>query len=163
VQALGHYLAYGRRGVERLARAARLAVAVRFYSAGEARSRRSGMSWPRHPLTSDSITAIRVHLDPENFTAAWAAGQQLNEERAQADEVAQEALTEAERIRAEAETEVAEARSLAEAAVAAEATAREEVENIRLDAERRVDAAERDAAERIQTVLDEQHRTLAEE
>jgi len=104
-------------------------VAVRFYSAGEARSRRSGMSWPRHPLTSDSITAIRVHLDPENFTAAWAAGQQLNEERAQADE----------------------------------ATAREEAENIRLDAERRVDAAERDAAERIQTVLDEQHRTLAEE
>jgi len=58
---------------------------------------------------------------------------------------------------------VAEARNLAEAAVTAEATAREEAENTRIDAERRVDAAEADAAERIQTVLDEQRRALAEE
>ncbi len=76
---------------------------------------------------------------------------------------AQEALTEAERIRAQAETEVAEAGGRAEAAVAAEATAREEAGNIRLDVARRVGAVERDAADRIQTVLDEQRRTLAEE
>lgn len=76
---------------------------------------------------------------------------------------AQEALTEAERIRAE--TEVAEARGRVEAVspIAAEATAREEAGNIRLDAGRRVGAVERDAADRIQTALDEQRRTLAEE
>jgi colicin import membrane protein len=106
--------------------------------------------------------AAQAHAEREARDARRAREHAI-EERAQADEAAQEALIEAERIRAEADTEVTEARGLAESAVAAEATAREENENIRLDAEKRVDAAERDATERIQTALDEQARTLAEE
>ncbi len=67
---------------------------------------RSGRASMRQTLAASSSTTVHAI-----------------EERAQADEAAQDALTEAERIRADAETQVAEARDLAEAAATAEATA----------------------------------------
>ena len=57
--------------------AARPHAALRCYAAAASMQERTGRSWPRHPGTSERLTAIRSTLDPADYRRSWASGRRV--------------------------------------------------------------------------------------
>ncbi|MDT0349048.1 AfsR/SARP family transcriptional regulator [Pseudonocardia charpentierae] len=84
-----HYLAMGGREVGDLleqeanhhAPAGQFVEAARCYGAAAAASRRSGLTFPRHPHTVDLLALTRSRVEPEAFARAWLEGEQTRPPR----------------------------------------------------------------------------------